>query len=153
VAGAAYTAPGAAPVGYDCRVDCTDVRYIDVNFGNWNNAEDAAVMDLSCDLDDDLTVGCRDIFKLYPLMGSYCANLTHGCGLCKGDVNGDHWVDFGDINPFVLFMSNPAGWLAAYPDANPANGDINEDGFVDFGDINPFVSLLASLGGQPYPCP
>ncbi len=153
VAGAAYTAPGAAPVGYDCRVDCADVRYIDLNFGNWNNPDHAAVMDLSCDLDDDLTVGCRDIFKLYPLMGSTCANLTHACGLCKGDVNGDHWVDFGDINPFVLYMSNPAGWLATYPDANPANGDINEDGFVDFGDINPFVSLLASLGGQPYPCP
>jgi hypothetical protein len=61
-----------------------------------------------------------------------------------GDVNCDGDVGFGDINPFVLLLSNPAGWQAAFPDCNPANGDVNDDGSVDFGDINPFVALLTN---------
>ena len=62
---------------------------------------------------------------------------------CKGDVNCDGCVGFGDINPFVLLLSNPAAYQAAYPNCPLANGDINCDGTVDFGDINPFVAILA----------
>lgn len=63
-------------------------------------------------------------------------------GLLVGDLNCDGVVDFGDINPFVLILSNPAAWQAAYPNCPAANGDINGNGSVDFGDINPFVALL-----------
>ncbi len=59
-----------------------------------------------------------------------------------GDLNCDGAVDFGDINPFVLILTNPAAWQAAYPGCPMLNGDINGDGVVDFGDINPFVALL-----------
>ena len=59
-----------------------------------------------------------------------------------GDLNCDGNVDFGDINPFVLALTNPAGYAAAFPNCNILNGDINGDGLVDFGDINPFVRLL-----------
>ena len=152
VAGAALVAPGAAPIGYDCRVNCTDVRYIDTHFGDWADLNQAALMDLSADVNDDLKVDCRDVFWVEWLMGSFCTGLTSPCGYCKGDVNGDGWVNFGDINPFVQYLSNPQGWFNNYPDANPANADINEDGFVNFADINPFVSLLSSGGGQPIPC-
>ncbi len=62
----------------------------------------------------------------------------------KGDLNCDFWVNFGDINPFILVLTNPAGWQAAYPDCPLSNGDINGDGQVNFGDINPFVRLLTS---------
>ena len=61
-----------------------------------------------------------------------------------GDMNCDGAVNFGDINPFVLALTNPAGYAAAFPDCNIMNGDINQDGYVDFGDINPFVSLLTN---------
>ncbi len=63
-----------------------------------------------------------------------------------GDVNCDGVVDFGDINPFVLFLSNFGAWQAAYPGCPPQNGDINQDGTYgqgSFGDINPFVALLS----------
>jgi hypothetical protein len=60
-----------------------------------------------------------------------------------GDLNCDEAVDFGDINPFVLILTNPDAWQAAYPGCPLLNGDINGDGTVDFGDINPFVALLA----------
>jgi hypothetical protein len=76
---------------------------------------------------------------------------THGRGLftapiyvpLTGDLNCDGSVNFGDINPFVLALSDPAAWQAAYPGCPPENGDINLDGAVDFGDINPFVALLS----------
>jgi hypothetical protein len=62
--------------------------------------------------------------------------------LYTGDLNCDWSVDFGDINPFVLRLSNPDAYRDAFPRCLDANGDINFDGTVDFGDINPFVTLL-----------
>ncbi len=61
----------------------------------------------------------------------------------KGDLNCDGSVDFGDINPFVLALSNPALWQQTYPGCPILNGDINNDGAFNFGDINPFVALLS----------
>jgi hypothetical protein len=60
-----------------------------------------------------------------------------------GDLNCDGAVDFGDINPFVLALSNPAGYAAMYPGCDILLADVNRDGLVDFGDINPFVELMA----------
>ncbi|MEW6250133.1 MAG: hypothetical protein AB1716_05770 [Planctomycetota bacterium] len=60
-----------------------------------------------------------------------------------GDLNCDGAVDFDDINPFVLALSDPAAYLQQFPHCNPLNGDANADGRVDFDDINPFVALLA----------
>ncbi|MBP7745815.1 MAG: hypothetical protein KA383_06745 [Phycisphaerae bacterium] len=61
-----------------------------------------------------------------------------------GDLNCDGVVGFGDINPFVLYLSNYATWEATYPDCPPENGDINGDGaYPSFADINPFVMLLS----------
>ena len=59
-----------------------------------------------------------------------------------GDVNCDGLVDLGDINPFVLALTDPAGYQLQYPDCPLENRDINGDGRLDFGDINPFVRLL-----------
>jgi hypothetical protein len=62
-----------------------------------------------------------------------------------GDMNCDGTVDFGDINPFVLYLSSFASWQATYEDCPATNGDINGDGTYgegSFGDINPFVALL-----------
>ncbi len=60
----------------------------------------------------------------------------------RGDLNCDGAVDFGDINPFVQILTDPAGWQATHPGCPFSTGDINADGAVDFGDINPFVALL-----------
>ena len=65
-------------------------------------------------------------------------------GTLPGDLNCDGAIDFGDINPFVLYLSNFAQWQTYYG-CNPLNGDINGDGTygqASFGDINPFVALL-----------
>jgi hypothetical protein len=60
-----------------------------------------------------------------------------------GDLNCDGAIDFGDINPFVLTLTNPAAYEAAFPNCDILNADINGDGSVNFGDINPFVALLS----------
>lgn len=49
----------------------------------------------------------------------------------NGDGNGDRFVDFGDIDPF----------LAAFGSNDPTH-DYNRDGFVDFADIDSFLALL-----------
>jgi putative cofactor-binding repeat protein len=59
-----------------------------------------------------------------------------------GDLNCDGSVSFGDINPFVLTLTNPAAYEATFPNCDLLNADINSDGTVNFGDINPFVALL-----------
>jgi hypothetical protein len=64
-----------------------------------------------------------------------------------GDMNCDGIVDFRDINPFVLGLSDPSGYAAVFPDCDIRNGDCNGDAAVDFKDINPFVAILA--GGAP----
>jgi hypothetical protein len=65
---------------------------------------------------------------------------TNGCR--RGDLNCDGSVNFGDINPFVLALSNPSLYQSIYPECYPT-GDINNDGTVSFRDINPFVALLS----------
>ena len=65
--------------------------------------------------------------------------------LALGDVNCDGRMNFDDINPFVLLLSDPAGYALAYPGCNPHNADFNRDGHVNFDDINGFVGLLAGV--------
>ncbi len=65
----------------------------------------------------------------------------------RGDLNCDGEVDFGDINPFIMRLTNPAQYAALYPECPLANCDINGDGEVNFADINPFTALLVEGGG------
>jgi hypothetical protein len=64
------------------------------------------------------------------------------CEALKGDLNCDGTVDFGDINPFILALSNPLEYPNVYPNCDIMNADINNDGAADFQDINPFIALL-----------
>ncbi len=61
-----------------------------------------------------------------------------------GDLNCDGRVDFGDINPFVLVLTNPAAYEVMFPYCSILNADINGDGTIGFGDIDPFVTLLSA---------
>ena len=59
-----------------------------------------------------------------------------------GDMNCDGAVNFADIDPFVLALSSPNAYHAAFPNCNILNADCNGDGVVNFADIDPFVALL-----------
>jgi len=61
-----------------------------------------------------------------------------------GDLNCDGAVDFADINPFVLYLTDFAGWQVTYPGCPAVNGDVNSDGqYPSFTDINAFTMLLS----------
>jgi hypothetical protein len=59
-----------------------------------------------------------------------------------GDVNCDGYINAFDIDPFVLALTDPAAYAAAFPDCNIMNADINGDGQINAFDIDPFVQLL-----------
>ena len=59
-----------------------------------------------------------------------------------GDLNCDGLVNFGDIDPFVLAITDAGGYAAQFPSCDINNADINGDSLVNFGDIDPFVALL-----------
>lgn len=67
--------------------------------------------------------------------------ITFGGGVA-GDLNCDGVVNNFDIDPFVLALTDPAGYAAAYPECDIALGDVNGDGAVNNFDIDPFVALL-----------
>ena len=59
-----------------------------------------------------------------------------------GDVDCSGAVNSFDIDPFVLALTDPAGYDSAYPDCDINLADINGDGDVNSFDIDPFVLLL-----------
>jgi parallel beta-helix repeat protein len=61
-----------------------------------------------------------------------------------GDLNCSGVTDFSDINAFVLALSSPAEYAAAYPLCSRMFGDINGDGDVTLTDVNPFVNLMVT---------
>jgi thiol-disulfide isomerase/thioredoxin len=90
--------------------------------------------------------GVREVYQARMASWPFAPLPPH---YAAGDLNCDGSVSFGDINPFVMYLVNFAGWQAEFPDCPATVGDINGDGTYgqsSFGDINPFVALLT--GGQ-----
>ncbi len=79
---------------------------------------------------------------VYTLSGGFWV-LPAGPQYPVGDLNCDGVVDFDDIDPFVLALSGPAGYEAAWPNCRWLNADCNGDGDVDFDDIDAFVAILS----------
>jgi hypothetical protein len=74
--------------------------------------------------------------------GHFADAVSLVIGGISGDLNCDGSVNFGDINPFVLLLTNHAAWVQQFAGCDWHVGDCNGDGWVDFADINPFVAIL-----------
>ncbi len=62
-----------------------------------------------------------------------------------GDTNADASIDFEDINPFVVMLSDGKDrYYNLHPNGYYYTGDCNLDNQLNFDDINPFVVLLCS---------
>lgn len=60
-----------------------------------------------------------------------------------GDMNLDGAVTVSDIGPFVIAVTDPAGYLAQFPEASLIElADLTGDGQVTVSDIGPFIALL-----------
>jgi hypothetical protein len=130
-----------------CIEDASDVYCAGIG-GRW--AQGLACADLVPPCGEQTGACCHDDGTCEQALCCDCEPTHAGCtNVCVGDLNCDGMIDFGDINPFVQYMSNFVGWQAAYPACNAANGDINCDGTFgqsSFGDINPFVALMTQCG-------
>ncbi len=62
--------------------------------------------------------------------------------ILPGDLNCDGVVSVGDINPFVLALTDPAAYAAQFPECDILAGDCSGDDQVTVGDINCFVDLV-----------
>ena len=78
-------------------------------------------------------------------MGAYEYGATGSLppGPRPGDLNCDGAIDFDDIDPLVLALSDPVTYHLMYPDCNILNADCDNSGVIDFDDINPFVAILS----------
>ncbi len=72
---------------------------------------------------------------------SPAAFVINGTALL-GDLNCDGVVSVGDINPFVLALTDPVAYAVAFPGCDPLNGDFTDDGTLSVGDINGFVAAV-----------
>ncbi|MGE3180594.1 MAG: hypothetical protein AB7N71_03120 [Phycisphaerae bacterium] len=61
-----------------------------------------------------------------------------------GDMNCDGLISVGDIAPFVLALTDPAGYATSFPDCDINNGDVNGDNLISVGDIGAFVALVTA---------
>jgi hypothetical protein len=81
------------------------------------------------------------------LFGGYCDPQIFGDTWeypeSRGDLNCDGAVNAFDIDPFVLALTNAAGYQLTYPCCDILNADCNADGAVNAFDIDPFVALLS----------
>ncbi|MCG3125361.1 MAG: hypothetical protein CHACPFDD_00179 [Phycisphaerae bacterium] len=59
-----------------------------------------------------------------------------------GDLNCDGSTNGFDVDAFVLALTDPAAYAAAYPNCDIRSGDVNADGTVNGFDVDPFVGLL-----------
>jgi hypothetical protein len=75
--------------------------------------------------------------------------LFDGVEIIRGDADCSGTVNGFDIDPFVVALTDLAGWQDQFPGCPVANLDINCDGAVNGFDIDPFVECLT--GACP-PC-
>lgn len=71
--------------------------------------------------------------------------LYYNVLVALGDANCDGFVDNEDIDPFVLLLTDPAGYAARFPFCDGQTFcDMNGDGFIDNEDIDPFVAAITN---------
>ncbi len=63
-------------------------------------------------------------------------------GYQDGDLNCDGLVNNGDIDPFVLAVTDPVLYASNFPSCDIMLADCNGDGLVNNGDIDAFVAII-----------
>jgi hypothetical protein len=86
--------------------------------------------------------GTLGLFKPHTPQSVTFAAAVPQAPVAAGDMNCDGSVNNFDVDPFVLGLTNPAGYAAQFPSCNINNGDLNNDGALNNFDIDAFVALL-----------
>lgn len=76
----------------------------------------------------------------------FAAQLTTAATFLPSDFNGDGLINTEDINPFILALTDPAGYAATFPLVDLLQVDPNGDGLINTEDINYFIFHLTGGG-------
>lgn len=76
----------------------------------------------------------------------FAAQLTTAAAFLPSDFNGDGLINTEDINPFILALTDPAGYAATFPLVDLLQVDPNGDGLINTEDINYFIFHLTGGG-------
>lgn len=107
---------GARPSGWDGKVDCQDIRYVYANFGQWSDLDQAALIDLSADMNGDLVIDVQDAKELVESI----------LQARSADANVDGVCDASDDPRTLAHWGAAGGWC---------DGDFNFDGMVNEVDL------------------
>lgn len=120
------------------RGDRTFLQPVDYTVGA--DPQGIVAADIDNDGDPDLCVADRGADAVSVL-------INNGCGteITPGDINCDGEVNAFDIDPFLLALTDPDAYDAAFPECSIEAADLNHDGAITNFDIDPFVALL--VGG------
>ena len=112
--------------------------------GHFISYDDEASMQLKVEYVLDHHLGGMMFWEVTADRNQTLVNIIHdGLGaVLIGDLNCDSVLNAFDIDPFVLALTDPAGYAAAWPDCDIMLADCNGDGEVNAFDIDPFVELL-----------
>ncbi len=91
----------------------------------------------------DGLVGLSDGNGIPEEFGELNLSAMSTCGRLLGDLNCDGTVNNGDIDAFVLAITDQAGYAAVFPECDIVLADCNGDTAVNNGDIDAFVTLLS----------
>ncbi len=116
VAGSGEPSKGADPAGFDGIVDGADISYVYANFGIWSDLNDAAAIDLSCDMNGDLKVDQADVDEIINTILCTVAGDANLSGIC----------DAADLAICQANQGLAGGW---------SQGDFNGDGIVNAADL------------------
>lgn len=124
---AAGAAKGDNPIGANGTVDIADYAYVAANQGNWANLDEAALIDLSADMNGDLVVDGKDLVAFW----------TCAWGTVAGDLNFDGSVGLTDLSILL------ANFGTTVQPTDVLLGNLNGDTTVGLTDLS---ILLANFG-------
>ncbi|MFO0972623.1 MAG: dockerin type I repeat-containing protein [Phycisphaerae bacterium] len=155
---------GAYPNGQNGSVNAADIDYVYRNFGSWKNIDQAAGIDLSCDMTGDLLVDQRDVDEV--VFAILCTRYGDvdldgdvdaadravvvanqgqlNLGWAGGDLNGD-----GVVNALDLALVDANLGFVGPACIGTLCGDINGDGVVNNADIAPFLAGIEGRMNDP----
>lgn len=111
------------------------------NFLGWGTMYNFWFEANSAPAEGQVTLG---LFKPHtPQSVQFNANVP-STGLLLGDLNCDGVLTVADIGPFVIALTDPAGYASQFPACNILSADMNNDGVVTVADIAGFVAAMTS---------
>ena len=144
--------PRHADISGEGLVDTADFTFVQINFLEFGEADCCGVVSTMGGA-PRTWISVAELHSL-GLGGAATADLTHdgridnaditafATGGRPADINCDGHATVSDISPFVMALTNPAGYAQSYPSCDIRRADLNGDGVASVADIGLFVELL-----------